>query len=653
MAIARVLDDQLVCGGDSNLNFFSERKQEDDRKHGLTAERDKAERSLQDSFMELMEIYYEARAKLLYQDSELEIDLQMTNDLLHLNVLLYSLRNLVKASSLRRRHTTTHDKKQREDREAKGSNDDISTSSSSFPRLCLVFGMVIHPIWNTLPHLTCKINVTKTNVKNALKVAIAMVLTSLLVLVRDFRGSFDNAFWGPLTVAFVMGRSSATSFKQSLLRMQGTVSGAIFGYTLLRLTDANRIAILIALPILVFFASLAKPSSQYGYAGVVAAFTSGIIVLGFESTTLSIEEYALARIELTAIGILVWFFVVVTIFPFRPREQLQSEVLAVLKLMADWTLQLASEARNHTKGIKYPPVLLAVIDTKLNGVRQLLAEAKASPSILSKTFPGAATERLFLLLVKIKSTLNALNRVAVEWGENIFLRKTTEEFDHVHRLCANAFTHLSIGEPHSLPEKRREDLQLSLQNLHEKYLEVVRDILTNDEQPEFINDTKDYYCPSKIYTDDDDDDDDEKGGGGGKKIKRNHDGKTSSPAAAASSSFCYGFRAKDWQQREQSMISSSRRRCSTATTITTDRMMMRRRRISSNDSYHQNIDDDDDDDNDDGQKATTTTTEAAEGQKEKDPAERGAIRAATEGSWKGIPKMKNKVVIFILLLLAL
>mmetsp|Transcript_16045 Transcript_16045/g.25677 ORF Transcript_16045/g.25677 Transcript_16045/m.25677 type:complete len:114 (+) Transcript_16045:577-918(+) len=55
-------------------------------------------------------------------------------------------------------------------------------------------------------------------------------------------------------------------------------------------------------------------------------------------------------------------------------------------------------------------------------------------------------------------------------------------------------------------------------------------------------------------------------------------------------------------------------------------------------------DDDDDDDNDDGQKATTTTTEAAEGQKEKDPAERGAIRAATEGSWKGIPKMKNKVV---------
>eukprot|EP00466_Bigelowiella_natans_P009575 jgi/Bigna1/81678/fgenesh1_pg.83_\ len=389
MAIARVLDDQLVCGGDSNLNFFSERKQEDDRKHGLTAERDKAERSLQDSFMELMEIYYEARAKLLYQDSELEIDLQR-------------------------------------------SNDDISTSSSSFPRLCLVFGMVIHPIWNTLPHLTCKINVTKTNVKNALKVAIAMVLTSLLVLVRDFRGSFDNAFWGPLTVAFVMGRSSATSFKQSLLRMQGTVSGAIFGYTLLRLTDANRIAILIALPILVFFASLAKPSSQYGYAGVVAAFTSGIIVLGFESTTLSIEEYALARIELTAIGILVWFFVVVTIFPFRPREQLQSEVLAALKLMADWTLQLASEARNHTKGIKYPPVLLAVIDTKLNGVRQLLAEAKASPSILSKTFPGAATERLFLLLVKIKSTLNALNRVAVEWGENIFLRKTTEEFDHVN-----------------------------------------------------------------------------------------------------------------------------------------------------------------------------------------------------------------------------
>lgn len=59
---------------------------------------------------------------------------------------------------------------------------------------------------------------------------------------------------------------------------------------------------------------------------------------------LEIEEYAIARIELTAIGIVVWIAVVVLIFPFNPRRELEKETRKSLAIMAVWVWGLRLRA---------------------------------------------------------------------------------------------------------------------------------------------------------------------------------------------------------------------------------------------------------------------------------------------------------------------
>jgi len=485
------------------------------------------------AFRSLMEKYYHGRARLLYQDRNLRINMKVTQDLLMLNVLMYSIRNLVKAAisvpaDIAEDLQEVGEELQDTDKKADGAPaKDPQSRQSQFRTTKTRCEHSFRRCYSMLPSLGCKPDWSTDNVKNAIKIAVAMLLTSLLVLIPDFEGSFDNAFWGPLTIAFVMGRSTGSSVKQSILRLQGTVSGAIFGYTLLRLTDSNKAAVLFALPALVFFASLAKPSSEYGYAGVVTAFTSGIIVLGFASSPLSISEYALARIELTAIGIVVWFAVVVFLFPFDPRAKLQQEMLSSLRTMATWVRTLADATDDHldTSGCRE---LFKKVDRSVGAQRELLSEAKSAPAVVSNPFPANATERLLLIMVRIKRTLDALSRVAAEWKENnFFVKETKHRFLEVHELCASVLAHFSTSEIHPLSEGLKYQLQRSLEKLLDNFSDVVRTVLksTSSKMADTTSNIRDNY-----------------GDVAGTKERDSKRGKDSKPAAAHS----YGLKPSDW-----------------------------------------------------------------------------------------------------------
>lgn len=58
-----------------------------------------------------------------------------------------------------------------------------------------------------------------------------------------------------------------------------------------------------------------RPSRRYGYAGLVSAFTAGIIVLGDRPPGVAPHSVALARIEVTVFAIAVFLLVSNVVFP--------------------------------------------------------------------------------------------------------------------------------------------------------------------------------------------------------------------------------------------------------------------------------------------------------------------------------------------------
>jgi len=386
-----------------------------------------AVQDLKRAFSELMNVYYMCRAEVFYQDTFVVFGKKVLDEMTQLNMLLYSLHNVAKAGIAAHEAEDTT-------RAEKGS------CLCSWKRC-----------WSMMPPILCKLNWSTDNIINSLKVATAIVIASLFALIPETRDTFDNPFWAPLTIAFVMGRSAGASFKQSFLRMQGTVTGVVFGYTLLRLTNGNRIWVLVTLPIFVFLASLAKPSVQYGYAGIVTAFTAGQFVLGFETSPLSVEDYVLARVELTAIGIVIWFIVCVSIFPFDPIDHLSSDINASMRIMAKWVQRLGAELEEK-EPVKYPAPEFAPLEGKVGSIRQLLVEAKVSPNIFRNPFPAAATERLFGVMLRMKRTLDALSRVAKDLEENTLKRQCSVELAELHNLLASALNTFAEDEFAPLPE---------------------------------------------------------------------------------------------------------------------------------------------------------------------------------------------------------
>ncbi|GAB5361381.1 hypothetical protein AAMO2058_000708700 [Amorphochlora amoebiformis] len=417
-------------------------------------------RRLRQSFSDLMERYYKGRTDILY-NSGVDVTPQVLEDLTHLNFFLYTIRNLAKTTM----RICLRYKKKPADKTPRSLSEKLKEA------WVWILGMM------EIFYVPC--NLKPNGIKNAFKVSIAIMLSSLLVLVPEWRKSFDNAFWGPLTIAFVMGKSVGASFVRSLLRMQGTVTGVILGYTLLRLSNGNEIAILLVLPIIVFFASLAKPSEQYGYAGVVAAFTAGIIVLGFEDTTLDLEDYALARIELTAIGILIWFYIVVFVFPFDTRLELRKETIKSVATISRWIRKLNACAQ-EVENVTYPVPELGRLRDSISIQWTLLEDARSSPNLLSTPFPAKAAQSVLNAMVKIKRCLDALTRVAAEWNRNKLARLSTDELISVHRCISKSLQHVCHGDyPHPFPEDLKNKMDRAIERLIEKFRRIVSEVLSS------------------------------------------------------------------------------------------------------------------------------------------------------------------------------
>ena len=86
-----------------------------------------------------------------------------------------------------------------------------------------------------------------------------------------------------------------------------------------------------------------RTAPAHSYTGMVSGITAGIVLLGYNKDgPLSRDEYALARVEMTTCGILIWLVVVQCVSLRRAATELHRQASKGLRLLGELERELAS-----------------------------------------------------------------------------------------------------------------------------------------------------------------------------------------------------------------------------------------------------------------------------------------------------------------------
>ena len=174
-------------------------------------------------------------------------------------------------------------------------------------------------------------------------------LSAAITLAAALAAHLPKGAWAPVTVGFVWEPGLGATLRNSGTRLQGSVLGVFFGFSAFSLgghfaDDTSRNAALLSLfagwVALCCFVKAA--SSRQGYAGFVAAFTASVVLTGPECGGLGAEacegerdetgvtQLALARIQMTLIGIASLLVTGATVFPVHTPSLIFARVGDVL-----------------------------------------------------------------------------------------------------------------------------------------------------------------------------------------------------------------------------------------------------------------------------------------------------------------------------------
>lgn len=219
-----------------------------------------------------------------------------------------------------------------------------------------------------------------------------------------------------MTISFVALPRVGGATQTSLMRLQGTVLGAMAGYLILALSDGSPVATTAALTAWVALASLARGSEQHSYTALVAAFTAPLIALGHaQAEGLSVREYATARIENTFLGVAAMALINNVVVPLKASAQ---AVRALTKAVDALAQGGAVVLRSAITGVRCEGDLLATggrrrrpgsalplrssyseecsrrCSARLELLAQLLQDVVSEPRVLSRPFPTADMRKL-------------------------------------------------------------------------------------------------------------------------------------------------------------------------------------------------------------------------------------------------------------------
>ena len=232
----------------------------------------------------------------------------------------------------------------------------------------------------------CNFRANSDQVLYALKLSTACAIAAIVGWIVSGNGS-----WAALAVSMVGTRESHAvggSFNAALLRMQGTIFGAMFAYTIMSCVRGEheswagglRLVLLAAFNFLCTFLRL---NADYSYAGVVAAFTAYVVALGIPdgASTTEARAYAHLRIEQNLLGIVILVFIEVVLLPTFAQDAARraaSEAVAA--------------AEPHLWSPKFPLEPYQRIATETESVRRVLGLMRAALTAMAQGSRGGSTE---------------------------------------------------------------------------------------------------------------------------------------------------------------------------------------------------------------------------------------------------------------------
>ena len=267
--------------------------------------------------------------------------------------------------------------------------------------------------------LRCTFRADPRQVTYALKLSSACAAAGVLGWAVSGNGS-----WAALTVAMVgtrEGEAVGGSFNAALLRMQGTVIGAMFSFALVVLLSGDLASgagagRLILLAGFAFLTTYLRLNAEYAYAGIVAAFTAYVVALGIpdDADVQTARSYAHKRIEQNLLGLVVLIVVEVFLFPTFAHDAARvaaANTVESARVAAEtvYDATVGTDcARCRERAADDAQGALDAVESKLGAQKTLLVQAAAEPHLWSPAFPLAAHQTLATDLENVRRILGLM-----------------------------------------------------------------------------------------------------------------------------------------------------------------------------------------------------------------------------------------------------
>jgi hypothetical protein len=185
-----------------------------------------------------------------------------------------------------------------------------------------------------------------------LKVALITTLASLLVISPRLTEIFPYGLWASIVVVLIRQDSSASSFHKGYQRVEGTLLGCLFAFSMSRLlkctgtescSDTNPEVMIPLLIGWIGVCALFREDPQHGYASLVAGFTPIVVLLGpvREGT----QDSAWARVEMTFLGVFLYLLIDNLILPNRSDAAIRKVAMHSVEEVRE-IMSIISEAMN-------------------------------------------------------------------------------------------------------------------------------------------------------------------------------------------------------------------------------------------------------------------------------------------------------------------
>ena len=251
----------------------------------------------------------------------------------------------------------------------------------------------------------CNFRANSDQVLYAMKLSTACAIAAIVGWIVS-----DNGSWAALAVSMVGTRESHAvggSFNAALLRMQGTIFGAMFAYTIMSCVQGEHEswaggARLILLAVFNFLCTFLRLNADYSYAGVVAAFTAYVVALGIPdgASTSEARAYAHLRIEQNLLGLVIVVFIEVVLLPTFAHDAARraaSEATAAAEHAAEviYDATVGTDCITcRDRAAKDAGGALDDLRDKLATLNTLLVQAAAEPHLWSPKFPLEPYQRI-------------------------------------------------------------------------------------------------------------------------------------------------------------------------------------------------------------------------------------------------------------------